>query len=166
MAEAEKEGWKCDLKLTLNSPIPVYTCHGSWTHNGTVFIVARHVGSQHGVCMSYRAVEAGSAQLIIGDVCLRNLQPPAEHHLVANLTVHGKAEVEDLFNEGLSNGLPLFLCRPHGNGPGGQVLRQECIESRLRRVPNYPNCVINIVGSGAVIGWLVLSRPASDSIAR
>lgn len=70
--------------------LAVYTCHGSWTHNGTVFIVARHVGSQHGVCMSYRPIEAGSAQLIIGDVCLRSQQSPMEHHLVANLTVHGK----------------------------------------------------------------------------
>lgn len=78
-------------ELKINGPcFAVYTCHGSWTHNGTVFIVARHVGSQHGVCMSYRPIEAGSAQLIIGDVCLRSQQSPMEHHLVANLTVHGK----------------------------------------------------------------------------
>lgn len=69
----------------------MYTCHGSWTHNGTQFIVAKHVGSQHGVCMSYRTIDAGSAQLVIGDVCLRSQQLPMEHHLVANLSVYGES---------------------------------------------------------------------------
>lgn len=68
----------------------VYTCHGSWTENSTVFIIARHAGSQHGVCISYRPLEGNLVRLVVGDACYRGLQPPPDHHLSANLTVHGE----------------------------------------------------------------------------
>lgn len=68
----------------------VYNCHGSWTENSTVFIIARHVGSQHGVCISYRPLEGNSVRLVVGDGCHRGILPPPDHHLAANLTVRGK----------------------------------------------------------------------------
>lgn len=68
----------------------MYTCHGSWTENSTVFIIAKHAGSQHGVCISYRPLEGNSVRLIVGDACYRGSQSPPDHHLSANLTVHGK----------------------------------------------------------------------------
>lgn len=68
----------------------MYTCHGSWTENSTVFIIARHAGSQHGVCISYRPLEGNSVRLVVGDACYRGLQSPPDHHLSANLTIHGK----------------------------------------------------------------------------
>lgn len=67
-----------------------YSCHGSWSENGTVYIIARHKGTKHGVCLSYRPTEGTSAQLVIGDACYRGTQKPPDHHLVANLTVFGK----------------------------------------------------------------------------
>lgn len=70
--------------------VSVYKCHGSWTENSTVFIIARHVGSQHGVCISYRPLEGNSVRLVVGDACYRGVLPPPDHHLAANLTVRGK----------------------------------------------------------------------------
>lgn len=67
-----------------------YNCHGSWTENSTVFIIAKHVGSQHGVCISYRPLEGNSVRLVVGDGCHRGTLPPPDHHLTANLTVRGK----------------------------------------------------------------------------
>jgi hypothetical protein len=70
----------------------VYSCHGSWVENDTIFIIARHAGSQHGVCLSYKVGEGNTAQLIVGDACFRRMQMPTppDHHLVANLTNFGK----------------------------------------------------------------------------
>lgn len=35
-------------------------------------------------------LEGNAARLIVGDSCRRSNQPPADHHLAANLTVFGK----------------------------------------------------------------------------
>lgn len=67
-----------------------YSCHGSWSENGTVYVIARHKGTKHGVCISYRPLEGTAAKLVIGDACYRGVLKPPEHHLVANLTVLGK----------------------------------------------------------------------------
>ncbi|XP_049305035.1 uncharacterized protein LOC105222833 isoform X2 [Bactrocera dorsalis] len=67
-----------------------YSCHGSWSENSTVYIIARHKGTKHGVCLSYRPTEGTAAKLVIGDACYRGTQKPPDHHLVANLTVFGK----------------------------------------------------------------------------
>ncbi|XP_037808018.1 uncharacterized protein LOC119601262 isoform X2 [Lucilia sericata] len=67
-----------------------YSCHGSWSENGTVYIIARHKGTKHGVCISYRPTEGTSAKLVVGDACYRRTQKPPEHHLVANLSIFGK----------------------------------------------------------------------------
>lgn len=67
-----------------------YSCHGSWSENGTVYVIARHKGTKHGVCISYRPTEGTAAKLVIGDACYRGVLKPPEHHLVANLTVLGK----------------------------------------------------------------------------
>ncbi|EDW85145.2 uncharacterized protein Dwil_GK12767 [Drosophila willistoni] len=67
-----------------------YSCHGSWTENSTFFIIARHKGTKHGVCLTYRPTEGTSAKLVVGDACYRGTQKPPDHHLVANLSVFGK----------------------------------------------------------------------------
>ncbi|XP_028900344.2 uncharacterized protein LOC105218720 isoform X2 [Zeugodacus cucurbitae] len=67
-----------------------YSCHGSWSENSTVYIIARHKGTKHGVCLSYRPTEGTAAKLVIGDACYRGTQKPPDHHLVANLTLFGK----------------------------------------------------------------------------
>ncbi|KAL9900275.1 argus isoform 2-T2 [Glossina fuscipes fuscipes] len=67
-----------------------YSCHGSWVENATVFIIARHKGTKHGVCISYRPTEGTAAILVIGDACYRGTQKPPEHHLMANLSIYGK----------------------------------------------------------------------------
>lgn len=72
--------------------ITVYHCHGAWVENDTTFIIARHAGSQHGVCISFLPGEGNAARLIVGDACRRSNQPPAEHHLAANLTVFGMCD--------------------------------------------------------------------------
>lgn len=69
--------------------IPVYTCHASWTENHTTFIVARHVGTQHGVCISYKENDPKSAQLYVGDTCYRSTSK-IEHLLVSSLTSYGE----------------------------------------------------------------------------
>ncbi|XP_065372584.1 uncharacterized protein aus isoform X2 [Calliphora vicina] len=67
-----------------------YSCHGSWSENSTVYIIARHKGTKHGVCISYRPTEGTSAKLVVGDACYRGTLKPPEHHLVANLSIFGK----------------------------------------------------------------------------
>ncbi|XP_064549374.1 uncharacterized protein aus isoform X2 [Drosophila montana] len=67
-----------------------YSCHGSWSENSTVYIIARHKGTKHGVCISYRPTEGNAAKLVVGDACYRGTQKPPDHHLVANLSVFGK----------------------------------------------------------------------------
>ncbi|XP_030374318.1 uncharacterized protein LOC115623902 isoform X2 [Scaptodrosophila lebanonensis] len=67
-----------------------YSCHGSWTENGTTYIIARHKSTKHGVCISYRPTEGTAAKLVVGDACYRGSQKPPDHHLVANLSVFGK----------------------------------------------------------------------------
>ncbi|XP_017056907.2 uncharacterized protein LOC108098499 isoform X2 [Drosophila ficusphila] len=67
-----------------------YSCHGSWSENSTFYIVARHKGSKHGVCLTYRPTEGTSAKLVVGDACYRGTQKPPDHHLEASLTVLGK----------------------------------------------------------------------------
>ncbi|XP_037029362.1 uncharacterized protein LOC119069418 isoform X3 [Bradysia coprophila] len=73
-----------------------YNCHGSWTENSTVFIIAKHVGSQHGICITYRPLEGNSVRLVVGDGCHRGTLPPPDHHLTANLTVRGKCSDTNL----------------------------------------------------------------------
>ncbi|XP_059620762.1 uncharacterized protein LOC132263675 isoform X2 [Phlebotomus argentipes] len=78
----------------------MYTCHGSWSENTTMFVVARHVGTAHGVCITYKPMESSSAQLFVGDSCYRSSVMSAtgvslNHHLVANLTVHDKSGMLD-----------------------------------------------------------------------
>ncbi|XP_030081688.1 uncharacterized protein LOC111602603 isoform X2 [Drosophila hydei] len=67
-----------------------YSCHGSWSENSTVYIIARHKGTKHGVCISYRPSEGNAAKLVVGDACYRGTQKPPDHHLVANLSFFGK----------------------------------------------------------------------------
>ncbi|KAH8278550.1 hypothetical protein KR018_005162, partial [Drosophila ironensis] len=67
-----------------------YSCHGSWSENNTFYIIARHKGSKHGVCLTYRPTEGNAAKLVVGDACYRGTQNPPDHHLVANLSVLGK----------------------------------------------------------------------------
>ncbi|KAG5672928.1 hypothetical protein PVAND_003016 [Polypedilum vanderplanki] len=69
-----------------------YFCHGSWTENDTTFIIARHAGTKHGVCISFKPStttdSSATAQLIVGDSCYResmSLEIP-EHHLISNVT--------------------------------------------------------------------------------
>lgn len=67
-----------------------YVCHGSWMENGTTFIIARHAGTKHGVCISFRpsSTDSTAAQLIIGDSCYREtmLSEIPEHHLISNVS--------------------------------------------------------------------------------
>ncbi|XP_017081900.2 uncharacterized protein LOC108115132 isoform X2 [Drosophila eugracilis] len=67
-----------------------YSCHGSWSENSTFYIIARHKGSKHGVCLTYRPTEGTAAKLVVGDACYRGTQKPPDHHLEANLSVLGK----------------------------------------------------------------------------
>lgn len=59
-----------------------------------MFIIARHKGTKHGVCVSYQPTEGTSAKLVIGDACYRGVQKSSDHHLVANLSIYGKCESE------------------------------------------------------------------------
>ncbi|XP_037912668.1 uncharacterized protein LOC119652536 isoform X4 [Hermetia illucens] len=67
-----------------------YLCHGSWTENSTVYIVAKNQATQHGVCISYKQLDGNDGLLVVGDSCYRGLQKPPDHHFVANLTLAGK----------------------------------------------------------------------------
>lgn len=68
----------------------VYSCHGSWTENATVYMVAKHAGSQHGVCITYLPLDGGNVQIVIGDSCYRAHRPVPDHHLTTNVTIIGK----------------------------------------------------------------------------
>ncbi|CRK89429.1 CLUMA_CG003178, isoform A [Clunio marinus] len=67
-----------------------YVCHGSWTENDTTFIIARHAGTKHGVCISFKpsTTDSTAAQLIVGDSCYRETMSSEipEHHLISNVT--------------------------------------------------------------------------------
>lgn len=69
---------------------PEYVCHGSWTENDTTFIIARHAGTKHGVCISFKpsTTDSTTAQLIVGDSCYRETMSSEipEHHLISNVT--------------------------------------------------------------------------------
>jgi hypothetical protein len=69
---------------------PEYVCHGSWTENDTTFIIARHAGTKHGVCISFKpsTTDSTAAQLIVGDSCYRETLSSEipEHHLISNVT--------------------------------------------------------------------------------
>lgn len=74
--------------------LPEYVCHGQWQENATTFIVAKHSGSSHGVCITFKTnIEGTIGQLVVGDSCQRGSlfsQAPLEKHLIANLTQFGK----------------------------------------------------------------------------
>uniref|UniRef100_A0A336N2X1 CSON009864 protein n=2 Tax=Culicoides sonorensis TaxID=179676 RepID=A0A336N2X1_CULSO len=67
-----------------------YLCHGQWQENSTTFIVAKHVGSSHGVCITFKQNPDGATgNLIVGDSCFRsnpNQLTPSDRHLVSNIT--------------------------------------------------------------------------------
>lgn len=88
--------------------ISEYSCHGSWTENGTVYIIARHKGTKHGVCISYRPTEGTNAKLVVGDACYRGTEKPPEHHLEANLSVFGKFHSLHFFPYSLATTLNRF----------------------------------------------------------
>lgn len=54
-----------------NDEEETYTCHGHWQENQTTFIIAKHLSSQHGVCISYVPTEGIQVQLYVGDSCHR-----------------------------------------------------------------------------------------------
>lgn len=69
----------------------VYNCEGSWTDkNATTFIVAKHFGSHHSVCISYQPIDTSSVRLFVGDTCYRSIPiQTSDHHLAANLSIVG-----------------------------------------------------------------------------
>lgn len=79
----------CKIKNLLYLFISAYLCHGSWTENSTVYIVAKNQATQHGVCISYKQLDGNDGLLVVGDSCYRGLQKPPDHHFVANLTLAG-----------------------------------------------------------------------------
>ncbi|XP_058811624.1 uncharacterized protein LOC131676550 isoform X2 [Topomyia yanbarensis] len=54
-----------------NDEEETYTCHGHWQENQTTFIIAKHLSSQHGVCISYVPIEGNQVQVYAGDTCHR-----------------------------------------------------------------------------------------------
>ena len=70
----------------------VYNCEGSWSDiNATTFIVAKHLGSHHSVCISYQPIDTSNVRLFVGDTCYRSIPiQTSDHHLAANLTIVGK----------------------------------------------------------------------------
>ncbi|XP_055678392.1 uncharacterized protein LOC129787100 isoform X2 [Lutzomyia longipalpis] len=78
----------------------MYMCHGSWTENSTTFIVAKHVGTAHGVCITYKPIEGTVAKFFVGESCYRSniissVGVSLDRHLVANLTVYDKSNMLD-----------------------------------------------------------------------
>ncbi|XP_063707345.1 uncharacterized protein LOC134836085 isoform X2 [Culicoides brevitarsis] len=67
-----------------------YLCHGQWTENSTTFVVAKHVGSSHGVCITFKQNPDGqTGNFIVGDSCFRSTptqMTPSDRHLVSNIT--------------------------------------------------------------------------------
>jgi hypothetical protein len=93
---------KCDRSL-INRQITIvhsfyhseYTCHGTWRENQTTFIIARHAGTKHGVCISFKQSTTDTAQLYIGDSCYREHQgldttTSDRQYTIANLTNVGR----------------------------------------------------------------------------
>ena len=52
-------------------------------------MIAKHSGTQHGVCITYQPGDGKDAKLIVGDLCVRPSMKPNEHHLVANIKNYG-----------------------------------------------------------------------------
>ncbi|XP_055618252.1 uncharacterized protein LOC129763325 isoform X2 [Toxorhynchites rutilus septentrionalis] len=87
-----------------NDEDETYTCHGHWQENQTTFIIAKHLSSQHGVCISYVPTEGNQVQVYVGDTCHRpGMQNGAtttttsmggsslaSHKTLSNVTVIGK----------------------------------------------------------------------------
>lgn len=94
-----------------NDEEETYTCHGHWQENQTTFIIAKHLSSQHGVCISYVPIEGNQVQVYVGDTCHRpGMQggagatttvggptggsggggSPTTHKTMSNVTVIGK----------------------------------------------------------------------------
>lgn len=71
-----------------------YLCHGQWQENSTTFIVAKHVGSSHGVCITFKQIiEGQTGNFIVGDSCFRSTLTqltPSDRHLVSNITSFSK----------------------------------------------------------------------------
>lgn len=72
-----------------------YLCHGQWQENSTTFIVAKHVGSSHGVCITFKQnLDGQSGNVIVGDSCVRGTlssqSTPSDKHLVSNITSFGE----------------------------------------------------------------------------
>lgn len=63
-----------------------YTCHGHWQENQTTFIIAKHLSSQHGVCISYVPIEGNQVQVYVGDTCHR---PGMQQHPQAGVNGNG-----------------------------------------------------------------------------
>lgn len=89
-----------------------YTCHGSWRENQTSFIIARHAGTKHGVCISFKQSTTDTAQLYIGDSCYRGHQgldtSSERQYTIANLTNVGRKcllIVDSLLTNNLINNL-------------------------------------------------------------
>lgn len=85
------------MKVTNKLILTEYLCHGQWQENTTTFIVAKHVGSSHGVCITFRQNADGqTGNLVVGDSCYRNTisqMSPSDRHIVANLTSFGKNQL-------------------------------------------------------------------------
>lgn len=83
-----------------------FTCHGSWRENQTSFIIARHAGTKHGVCISFKQSTTDTAQLYIGDSCYRDHQEldssSERQYTIANLTNVGR--------KFYPSGTPLMKC--------------------------------------------------------
>lgn len=75
--------------------VSVYNCEGSWTDKNATFIVAKHLGSHHSVCISYQPIDGSNVRLFVGDTCYRSIPiQTSDHHLAANLTVVGKHRIQ------------------------------------------------------------------------
>lgn len=86
-----------------------YLCHGSWTENSTVYIIAKNQATQHGVCITYRQLDGNAATLTIGDACFRGLQKIPDHHLVANVSNSGKCGDTNSASSIIVNWVQMFI---------------------------------------------------------
>lgn len=87
--------FRFSLLYSLLNPHLEYSCHGSWRENQTTFIIARHTGTKHGVCISFKqsTTDISMAQLYIGDSCYREYQvldSLQRQYSIANLTNVGR----------------------------------------------------------------------------
>ncbi|XP_062557493.1 uncharacterized protein LOC134222341 isoform X2 [Armigeres subalbatus] len=75
-----------------NDEDETYTCHGHWQENQTTFIIAKHLSSQHGVCISYVPIEGNQVQVYVGDSCHRpGMQQQQQQHPQAGQWSYGGA---------------------------------------------------------------------------